>query len=148
MHGVWEDVATSSRVKAFAPAAPPVARCSQFSSLLCLHLTFQTRTSQATAEYRIPYAVPGDFGTSWRFPKARQSAYMRPWGLGHREPVIPLTLSMNHVLPLTVHVASAVQMTSLSVLDSPGHMRRYRRFQSIPTSCQTQGCKLLKSDIF
>ena len=35
---------------------------------------------------------------------------------------------MEHILPSTKRMASAIQIIALSVLDSPGHMRRYRCF--------------------
>ena len=58
---------------------------------------------------------------------------MRPRVLRHREPVRPLTITMANVLPSTYGRVSATRTMPLSVLNSPGHMHRYRRFATTLT---------------
>ena len=63
-----------------------------------------------------------------RPPRPRQDMYVRPWGLGHRGPVRPLTIARTNMLPSTSEKASATQTIKFSVLNVPGHTHRYRRF--------------------
>ena len=84
--------------------------------------------------FRLPYAALYDFRAGWRHPRSRYSACMRPWVLGHRGPVIPLTIAMDYVLPSIVTRISATQTIILSVLNSPGHMCRCQRFTSALTN--------------
>ncbi len=60
--------------------------------------------------------------------------YIRPWGLRHRGPVRRLTITMTDILPSTAPIISATRTTHLSLLNIPGHMRRYRHFTSTLTS--------------
>ncbi len=69
-----------------------------------------------------------------RSPRSRQDMYIRPWGLRHRGPVRPLTITMTNILPSTAPIISATRTTHLSLLNIPGHMRRYRHFTSTLTS--------------
>ncbi len=69
-----------------------------------------------------------------RSPRSRQDMYIRPWGLRHRGPVRPLTVKMTNILPSTAPIISATRTTQVSLLNNPGHMRRYRHFTSTLTS--------------
>ena len=59
---------------------------------------------------------------------------MRPWVLRHRGILRPLTVARTYVLPSTGQKVSASRTTALSVLISPGHTHRYRRFSATLTS--------------
>ena len=53
---------------------------------------------------------------------------MRAWVLRHRRAGPALTLLDRPVLPSTLSTASAPRNLSISALNSPVHMPRYRRF--------------------
>ncbi len=46
-----------------------------------------------------------------RSPRSRQDMYIRPWGLRHRGPVRPLTITMTNILPSTAPIISATRTT-------------------------------------
>ncbi len=60
--------------------------------------------------------------------RSRHNTCVRPWVLGHRGTLLPLTIAVELMLPSTIRRVSASRTITFSVLISPGHTCRYRRF--------------------
>ncbi len=126
----------SPRVRRFAPPTPP-------HGLPCfvrqLHRCYHRIGPLFNVHPPISISPTLRRPRPWRWalkrsPRSRQDMYIRPWGLRHRGPVRPLIITMTNILPSTAPIISATRTTHLSLLNIPGHLRRYRHFTSTLTS--------------
>ena len=64
--------------------------------------------------------------------------YVRPWILRQRGARQSLTMAVLQVLPSATQRSSALRMIGFSLLNCPGHTRRYRRFTSTLASARAR----------
>ena len=122
--------ADSSRFQPFAPSAPPglAAPCSPTSSLLWPNQIASTRTSSIRKPSFLQRPRYDRRGKSKPSRVPAQGCTCVHGFLRQRGAPQALTRAVLRVLPSADEKTSALRTITFSVLNHPGHTRRYRRF--------------------